>query len=166
MPTLFVMRHAKSAWDTGAADHERPLNDRGRRQALAAASFLADDEVDRVLCSTSKRTRQTLQRLIDGGFSAGEITFHEEIYASGLGDIMPLFQLLPDDVETTLLIGHWPGVEDLVSSLAVLDCHTGWDRVLSKFVTSAIATLQFDGSWSALAPQTATLVDFVTPGRD
>lgn len=166
MPTLFVMRHAKSAWDTGAADHERPLNDRGRRQALAAASFLADHEVDRVLCSTSTRTRQTLQRLIDGGFSAGGITFHPEIYGSRVGDIMPLLQGLPDDVGTTLLIGHWPGVEDLVSALAAMDFHPGWDRVLTKFVTSAIATLKFEGSWSALAPQTAALVDFVTPGRD
>lgn len=166
MHTLFVMRHAKSDWDTGDVDHERPLNGRGRRQALAAADFFADHRIDRVLCSTSRRTRQTLRRLEDGGFTAGQVTYHQEIYEAGVSNIMPLLRGLQEDVESALLIGHWPGVEDLVSSLGVVDEHPGWDRLMEKFVTSAIAVLAFEGPWSGLAPQSATLRHFVTPGRD
>ncbi len=167
MPILHVMRHAKSDWDTGDVDHARPLNSRGRRQALEAADhFVANRiEVDRVLCSTSVRTRQTLQRLLDGGLTAREISFHDEIYGATVADVMPLLRGLPDDASTALLIGHWPGVEDLVAALAVVDQHPGWSRLLEKFVTSAIAVIEFDGSWADLAPQQATLTDFVAPER-
>lgn len=161
MNTLLVLRHAKSAWDTGDVDHERPLNGRGRRQGFAAGEYLAahHPRVDRVLCSTSRRTRQTLQRAIDGGLVAGEITFHEEIYEAGVVDILSLLRELPDDVRTALVVGHWPGVELLVSRLA----RSG---AVERFVTSAVATLEFDVAWADLAAGVARLTDYVAPGRE
>lgn len=167
MATLYVMRHAKSSWDTGDPDHERPLNDRGRRQSLDAAEYLLSrgTPIERVLCSTSTRTRQTWHRLVDGGVTADEVTFHEEIYESTPADVLPLLRALPDDVATALLVGHFPCVTELVVELAVDDDHPAWEPLLAKFVTSGIATLEFDVPWSGLGPQTASLVDFVAPGR-
>lgn len=167
MPKLLVMRHAKSAWDTGDVDHARPLNSRGRRQALEAADYFLTDgiEVDHVLCSTSVRTRQTLERLLEGGITAHDVTFHDEIYGATAADVMPLLRGLPDEASTVLFLGHWPGVEDLVVDLAVTDQHPGWGRLLEKFVTSAIAVIEFDGSWAELSSQQATLSDFVVPQR-
>lgn len=167
MHKLLVMRHAKSSWDTGAVDHERPLNGRGRRQALAAGQVVAADHgpIDRTLCSTSKRTRETLQRLQDGGADAGTVTFHEEIYESTVDDVLPLITALPDDASTVLLIGHYPCVTELVVHLAARDGHPRWDLLLEKFVTSGIATLEFEAPWSELRARSGRLLDFVAPGR-
>lgn len=166
MPTLLVMRHAKSAWDTGRPDHQRPLNGRGYRNAHEMAAHLAPHHpIDRVLCSTSQRTRETLARLQDGGLQATEITFHDDIYEAAVSDILPLLRFLSDDADTVLLIGHWPGVEDLVLHLARRDDNQAWEPLLSKFVTAAVATIELDGPWSGLAPGRGRLVDFVTPRR-
>lgn len=166
MYTLLVMRHAKSDWTTGDADHGRPLNGRGRRQGLAAAEHLVEySPIDRVLCSTSRRTRQTWQRVADGGVAAGEVTFHEEIYESTPADVAPLLQALPDGARTVLLVGHFPCVTQLVLELALHDDHPTWTPVLSKFVTSGIATLELRKPWAELARHSGRLVDFVAPGR-
>ena len=62
--TLLLLRHAKSDYPAGVADHERPLAPRGIREAALAGNWLRAHApgVDAVLCSTATRTRQTLER--------------------------------------------------------------------------------------------------------
>ena len=62
--TLLLLRHAKSDYPAGVADHERPLAPRGKREAALAGDWLRANvpAVDAVLCSTATRTRETLAR--------------------------------------------------------------------------------------------------------
>ena len=65
MKRLILVRHAKSDWSLGMADHDRPLNVRGRASAAAIGRWLREKNLrpDQVLCSTATRTRETLDLL-------------------------------------------------------------------------------------------------------
>lgn len=162
---LLVMRHAKSSWATPEPDHERPLNKRGIRDGFAAGQWLAREfgELDRVLCSTAKRTRLTWEQVLEGGGGAGEISYHEQMYESPVSSFRELITTLPEEVGTALFLGHWPGVQDLVRELATRDDHPGWASMDLKFPTSAIAVLEFEGPWAKLQPGDARLQEYFIP---
>lgn len=163
--TLVIFRHAKSSWKQPDPDHSRGLNKRGRRDGVAAGSWLAGQvgAIDHVLCSTATRTRLTWERAQLGGAVARGISYHDELYEAPVSALVGRIAGLAEDVDTALFIGHWPGVEELVTTLARRDDHPGWDQIDEKFPTSAIAVLRVPGEWSALAAGKARLTDFVIP---
>ncbi|QGU07867.1 phosphohistidine phosphatase [Corynebacterium occultum] len=162
---LLVMRHAKSSWATPEPDHERPLNKRGIRDGFAAGQWLAEQigDIDHVLCSTAARTRLTWERVEDGGARATGISYHEQMYESPVSSFRELITALPESAGTVLFLGHWPGVQDLVREVATRDNHPGWASMDLKFPTSAIAVLEFEGTWEKLQPGDAQLREYVVP---
>jgi phosphohistidine phosphatase len=163
---LIVLRHAKSSWDDpGLDDHERPLAPRGRRALEVMSSHIksAGIEPDLVLCSSSRRTRETLAGLDVGGRHLIE----PALYSAGCDEVMSRLRELPDDVSTAMLIGHNPAAQVLVLRLTNHDGtrfeDPGRDAVKRKFPTGALATMSFQCAWNELAPGRARLEDFVTP---
>jgi phosphohistidine phosphatase len=159
---LYLLRHAKSSWDEpGLADRDRPLAPRGERASKVMAEHLRDEGIapQLVLCSPSKRTRETLARL--GLEEGSEVRFEDELYAASAGDMLEVLQGVPDEVESVMVIGHNPGMEGLALELAAGG--DDLDRMREKFPTAALAALAFDGAWSELAPGGAELVSFVEP---
>jgi phosphohistidine phosphatase len=176
---LLVMRHAKSAWPEGVADHDRPLGPRGLRDAPAAGRFLAEHggPPDLVLCSPARRARRTWE------LAAAELdspvptpTLHDpRLYGADGAELLDVLHGVPDEVATLLLVGHNPGLEDLVLLLAAGDdgsdevaravgtSQVALDRVRTKFPTSAIAVLTWHGTWTDLRPGLALLADLVVP---
>lgn len=166
MGTLLVMRHAKSSWNTGVEDFLRPLNKRGRRQGATAGQYLAEQHpsIDTVLCSSSTRTRQTWQLVQDAGIDA-PVTYVDDIYEADVTNLIDAVRTLGDG-ETVLLIGHFPGVHDLVEFLAEPDGSQGMEELDDGFVTSAIATLTIPVLWNGLIEGCGRLTSFVAPGRE
>lgn len=165
--TLHLLRHAKSSWkDPGQADHDRPLNGRGRRAADAMGAFLAREgpPPTHVLCSSSARTRETWDRLrkfLDGEPDA---TFEPDLYLASAAGMLELLRSRGGEAPCVLLIGHNPGTAELALKLAGSGDEDGWHRMRAKFPTGALATLAFEvASWSALAPATGVLRRFTTP---
>jgi phosphohistidine phosphatase len=117
------------------------------------------------LCSTSERTRQTLDGIRAGGASAGDTRFDERIYDASAAGLLELLREVPDSVSAVLMIGHAPGIPVLATSLARNDSGSTdvLDRLSRGFPTSGLAVLEFDGHWAELAPETAHLRDFVVP---
>jgi phosphohistidine phosphatase len=153
---LVVVRHAKSAWPDDVPDPERPLNARGRRDAPAAGRWIRDrvGHLDAVVCSPATRTRQTW-RLIAAELDAPpDPAFDERVYAASAGTLLAVVGELPDHVGAALLLGHNPGVAELVAAL------TGEEPEMK---TSAIAVVDLGGSWGDAAPGRATLADHATP---
>jgi phosphohistidine phosphatase len=164
MKTLFLLRHAKSSWDDpGLADHDRPLAPRGKRAANAIAEHLRDEGVapELVLCSSSQRTRETLERIAPALGDEVRVEIERELYAASPDRLLERLRAVDDDAESVMLIGHNPGIEQLALSLAG-DGEKLTD-VRRKYPTAALATLEFDGRWSELEPGTARLTDFVKP---
>ncbi|MFE5892927.1 SixA phosphatase family protein [Streptomyces sp. NPDC056462] len=157
---LVVLRHAKSAWPEGVADHERPLAPRGLRDAPVAGRMLAEADClpDLALCSTAVRARATWELAASQWGTPPPVRHDPRLYAADVPDLLAVTQEVSAEVETLLLVGHNPGLEDLVLDLAGDDLDGALDEVRTKFPTSAIAVLAWHGTtWRALTPGTALL---------
>lgn len=161
--TLLLMRHAKSDYPEGVADHERPLAPRGVREAGLAGDWLraSAPTVDAVLCSTATRARQTLAHT---GIDA-PVQYSERLYGATPGTMIVEIGRTADDVGTLLVIGHEPTMSDLALTLADDDeTDTAvMERISTKFPTSAIAVLSVNWAWSELEPGRAALTGFEVP---
>lgn len=109
---LIVMRHAKSDWHAGAAtDHARPLNHRGRRDAPRIAQRIVELgwEPEVVLSSDSTRTRETYELMAQHFAESVIVHYLESLYHAGPRELVEALQLLPDEVQTVMALGHNPG---------------------------------------------------------
>ncbi|MEU6672069.1 histidine phosphatase family protein [Streptomyces sp. NPDC046727] len=163
---LVVLRHAKSAWPDGVEDHRRPLAPRGMRDAPAAGRALAaaGSLPDLALCSTAVRARRTWELVSAEWATPPPVRYDGRLYAADVPDLLEVVHEVPADVRTLLLIGHNPGLEELVRALAADGLDDTLDRLREKFPTSAIAVLTWHGTeWEALAPGAALLTSFTVP---
>lgn len=163
---LFVLRHAKSSWDNpGLEDHERPLAPRGQRACVVMAEHIRASGIapEVVLCSTSRRTRETLA----GVDPPGERVIEAGLYSASTDDVIDRLRQVPDTVDSVMLVGHNPASQMLVLRLSRRNGGGASSperaAVERKFPTGALATLTFEGSWSVLAPGSALLTEFLTP---
>ncbi|MGP3927722.1 SixA phosphatase family protein [Streptomyces sp. 8N616] len=165
---LYVLRHAKSARPDGVADQDRPLAPRGRRDAPAAGRWLRDTGAapDLVLCSPAWRTRETWDLAapeLRAGGAAPQVTYDAGVYQATAEELLALVRQIPADVRTLLLIGHNPGLQDLILMLSGEADGDALVRTREKFPTSAIAVLRVPDPWSALAPGAARLTEMAVP---
>ncbi|MBV9720355.1 MAG: histidine phosphatase family protein [Mycobacterium sp.] len=161
--TLVLLRHAKSAYPEGVADHDRPLAPRGRREAGLAGEWLRTNlpAVDAVLCSTAIRARETLAHTaVDA-----PVRYVDWLYAATPTSVVHEITRVGDDVATLLLIAHEPTMSQLALGLAGSDSANpaAAERLSTKFPTSAMAVLRFGRSWKDLELGNAQLVDFHVP---
>jgi phosphohistidine phosphatase len=116
-----------------------------------------------VLCSTARRTQDTLDFLRPHLPDTTGISIEDDLYGAPAPLLLARLRLVPDGTPSVLLVGHNPGVEDLVRGLGRHGDAGLIGRVRAKFPTAALATLAFDGPWRALGPDAATLEGFVVP---
>ncbi|MFF2496495.1 SixA phosphatase family protein [Agromyces sp. NPDC058064] len=159
MKTLYLVRHAKSDWgDPMLDDHERPLNDRGLRDAPAMGHRLAERGVapDRIVTSTAVRARSTarlLARVL--GIGDDHVVELDELYAASGRGILNVAADLDDELGVAMLVGHNPGMSDAVGEL------TGeW----VELPTCAVVECRVDvDSWAELVEGTGELLAVDTP---
>lgn len=162
---LLVFRHAKAARPAGVDDHDRRLAPRGEDDARAAGRWLhaAPWTLDRVLCSSAARARETWLRAAAEMTAKPQVTYEKRAYPGDVSTLVELLRSTPDDVDTLVLVGHNPALEDLVVTLTGDAVGDARERVEAKFPTSAIAVLTLPGAWSALDAGAATLTEVVVP---
>ena len=155
--TLILLRHAKSDWSTGEADVDRPLAERGRRQAPEAGRWLAANigRINLAVVSPATRAHSTWEIVAAQLDVPPRTRFEDRVYAASDDELLAVVRDLPDDAATVVLVGHNPGLEDLVALL------TGTGEPV-PMKTSALAVLRFSGAWADARPGGATLV---TSGR-
>ncbi|WP_027500642.1 SixA phosphatase family protein [Rhodococcus sp. UNC363MFTsu5.1] len=156
---LILLRHGKSAYPDGVADHERPLARRGQREAALAGDWirLTQPAVDAVLCSTATRTRLTLEA---SGVDA-PARYVDTLYGASAAEIVQEVASTDEAVRTLLVVGHEPGIPD--TALALDPGGSLADRIADRFPTSAMATLAVAGSWADILGSGAHLTDFHIP---
>ncbi len=159
--TLLVLRHSKSAYPAGTADADRPLSDRGRRDAAKAGRWLRDQGLtpDLVVCSTAERTRETWDLVSDQLGWAGDeprmLRYDPRLYEASPGDLLTVVQETPDETRILALVGHNPGSAELVLALA--------GQPGLSFPTSALAVIGLRGGWAGVSPGSGTLGTLWTP---
>jgi phosphohistidine phosphatase len=165
MPDLILMRHAKSAWDNDATpDFDRPLAPRGRRDAKAMSALVARDfRPDRILCSPSRRTRETLALLTPALGEAIDVVYLDALYDHP-GDYTDVIAAHGGQARRLMVLGHNPAIQATALALVAAGDDKLRSRLHAKYPTSAVAVIGLPGPWPAIAPLSGRLVAFVEPG--
>jgi len=165
--TLTLLRHAKSGWDEAVPrDFDRPLNAKGRRAALLVGQHLRKCELafDHVVVSPAVRVTETIAGVEAGYGAALGAVEDRRAYLASAGTLLDIVRETPGDAERLLLIGHNPGLEDLVLLLVPGASNDLRDRVEEKYPTGAVAEIGFDVTdWSGVAAGGGTLTRFICP---
>ncbi len=162
---LVVVRHGKSAWPLGVPDRERPLGKRGLRDAPMMGERIARlvGPLDTVVISPARRATETWQ-LMEVHLPHGrDVRRDARVYDSWGAQMMDVVRELPDASTTALLLGHEPGVSELVLTLATMADRALRGRVGTKFPTCAVAVLRADRAWASFRPGCADFELFTTP---
>jgi phosphohistidine phosphatase len=161
---LYLLRHAKSSWElAGERDHERGLTPRGRDDVALISKFMRKSKIapDLVICSSARRTTETLGGLDKTIVKHAKIQLTEDAYRASVADLLDLLRTIRPRHRSVLFVGHNPAIHDLAVDLA-----RGGDdlqRMATKFQTAGLAEFAFDGGWSRLGPDGAELVAFTAP---
>jgi len=161
---LFLLRHAKSSWaDPSVRDHDRPLNDRGRRAAATMGDHLRKRGwvPDVVLCSSARRTCETATLL--GLPDTSELVVEHDLYLADPDTVLHRIRAVDDRAAAVMVIGHNPTMHEVALDLVADGNKHALRNLGEKYPTGALAVFDVDGAWLALAPASAHLAAFVTP---
>jgi phosphohistidine phosphatase len=167
MRILYLLRHAKSdRSNAGIADSERPLAPRGKRDAPAMGAYMHEHgyRPDLILCSTARRTRETLALLQPalGGAIAAE--FDRKLYLAAPDVMLRRLRDVDESVAGVMVIGHNPGLAHLAAALAPRGDRRALARMREKYPTSGLAVIHLHiDRWEQIEPGAGTLTDFMVP---
>jgi phosphohistidine phosphatase len=161
MKQLLLIRHAKSDWDhPGLSDHDRPLNDRGRRDCPRMAEALRSRGItpDLIVTSTAVRAATTAEAIAGGlGLDTAAIARRSELYLAPPQLILRVIQGLDESAETVLIFGHNPGMHEAVGRLC-------GDEAVGDFPTLAVARIELDvDHWGAVEWGDGVLLECIVP---
>ena len=168
MIILTLLRHAKSRLaNLGQADIDRPLNDRGKRDALAIGRHMASLKLEPqlVLCSPARRAKDTWELVAKKLKTSPLIKIEPNIYDFGDGTaLMELLRRQGRDTKLILLVGHNPSIDGLAKKLVEKGSDQLRERLVKKFPTATFAVISLDlENWKAVKDDSGTLLHFVRP---
>jgi phosphohistidine phosphatase len=165
---LGLYRHAKSNWnDARARDFDRPLSERGRRGAAIMARHIRDYGVkwNRIIASPAVRVAETIEIGGETSPASFKVNWDRRIYLASSATLLDLLREVDDEPEAVLMVGHNPGLEDLIFDLVPDDGGSPLrDMVEEKFPTAAFAVLELDiEHWADLREDSARLTHLMRP---
>jgi phosphohistidine phosphatase len=155
---LVLIRHAKSDWNVGVDDYNRPLNERGRKDAPNIGKHLKAINLlpDKIVSSSAERAINTARLIANGvGFPLSEIIETRELYHASHLSILKQVNHTKNDVNTLFIVGHNPGISDFLSYLV------DEDYELKTCCVAEISLLVPD--WSSLFKGTCVLKQYISP---
>ena len=166
MKRLLLLRHANSAWPEGVEDHDRPLGDRGRRDAPRMGAHIASEGLDPdfALVSPARRTQETWTLVSPALAKPCPSRTVASIYEAEPAAILAAIRQAPEESGTLLVIGHNPGFEDVAALLAPAGEATALARMRTKYPTAGLAVIALaTARWNEVAPGEGQLEGFITP---
>ena len=168
MLTLSLLRHAKSSWtDPQIEDFTRPLAQRGIAGAAVMAAYFAESGLhpDLILCSTSARTKATLDLVIDSfGKPRPQVLYEDALYLASATEILERLRTVPGRVRHVMVIGHNPGLQALALDLVGIGGREEITALATKLPTLGLATVTFEArAWADIRTASGRLAAFVAP---
>jgi len=162
---LLILRHAKSDWGSGAqSDFDRPLSRRGKRDAPKVGAWLYREGLvpDYVVSSPAERARQTTLKVCKAlEIGKKRVVWDPDLYEASVPRMLDALSRCPSDAETVLLVGHNPGLEELVQHLVGDDLEPPGDGKLMP--TATLVRLEMPGDWRRLDQGCAQLISITRP---
>ena len=161
--SLVMIRHAKSSWANPLqSDFERPLNERGQKEAPEMGERLKELNIvpDLIIASSAKRTKQTAKKIADAvGYAPDNIRWEEKLYHCIPSVFEELLYEVGDDVATLFIVAHNPGITEFVNMLA-----PGFS--VENMPTCGIAGVDFEANeWSKFFSAERKIILFEYPGK-
>lgn len=168
MKRLTLLRHAKSSWDDAVTrDFDRPLNEKGKRAAAIIGKFIKRNDLafDQVLASPAVRVIETLEQVEPASGLSFEPQWDRKIYLASSVTLIDVLRGANADADHVLMVGHNPGLEDLIFDLVPDDGSSeARGDVEIKYPTAALAELSLDiENWSDIKDSCAALDRFTRP---
>ncbi len=167
MLTLSLLRHAKSSWKNPTLpDHERPLNSRGKAAAPVMGKAMANHGLvpDLVLCSTARRTRDTLDLVLPELKAEPKVVYEDGLYHGTPNEMLAILQAAPGNAGHILLVGHNPELQRFVLDLIGSGPKHLKDRIEAQLPTAALVVIRFMfGAWKDIGLNEGKLELFLTP---
>jgi phosphohistidine phosphatase len=163
---LGLFRHAKSDWqDPRARDFDRPLNARGRKGAALMGRHIAESGFHWERMISAIRCAETIELACQAAGQPVAVNWDRRIYLASSATLLDLLRETDGDPASILMVGHNPGLEDLIFDLVPDDGTSPLrDVVEVKFPTAAYAVLEFDiERWADLKERSARLVHLTRP---
>ncbi len=146
MKSLLIIRHAKSSWEPGVSDHERPLNKRGFSDADLIGNYLADKNLDfdQVYSSSANRALTTARIICEElSYPLHQIHFTKDLYCFDSMDLINFIKKLPNQHHKVVVFGHNHGITDFVNTIG--------DKFFINIPTSGAVSLKFNvNDWSKI----------------
>jgi phosphohistidine phosphatase len=159
MKHLFLVRHAKSSWDEpGLTDIERPLNNRGKKDAPFMGKIIAAKKFkpDLIISSPAQRARKTAIAFADEfDMKKKEIVFDDKIYEATSSELLEIIRNIDKDFKSVMLFGHNPGLTNLNNTLS--------QKYIDNIPTCGIVALKFEEDWKDIKPKSAVQEFFEYP---
>ncbi|MDP3149612.1 MAG: histidine phosphatase family protein [Ignavibacteria bacterium] len=141
MKILYIVRHAKSSWESGITkDFDRPLNNRGNHSADIMSKFISEKEIkiEKIVSSPAKRAITTAKIFAKAlKINESEIQLEEKIYEASLKTLLEVVHELDDSVSSVMLFGHNPGLTSLANNFGAK---------IDNLPTCAIVAFEFDAA--------------------
>ena len=167
MLTLLLLRHAKAEQAVhGMDDIDRPLAPRGRSDSPRMGAFIAAEALmpDLILCSTARRTRETLELAAPAFGAAIATRLEPAIYEATTARLLAVIRRTPAAVHRLMLVGHNPGFENLTSDLVRTAEKQAAEQIERKYPTSGLAVMTFQAdAWAKIVPRSGHLTIFTAP---
>ena len=160
---LYIMRHAKSDWSgPQTSDFERPINKRGTRNAMRIGEWMNENNhiPQKIISSPAVRAKETIELVTEqiSKFNLEDLTYEDELYLAGFTQLIEFINTYKDKVQSLMLVGHNPGIENLVNYL----CDKSGDK--ETIVTTAnLFIFKFSSDSFNTAVDTIELVEAIKP---
>ena len=159
MKTLYLARHAKSYWkDQSIPDFDRPLNNRGKRDAPFMGEVLKDKKIKigLIISSPAKRTRKTaIEIAAKIGYPEKNILYNEELYEASSTSLIKTLKKVDEKYDSIMMFGHNPG-------LTLLNNHIS-NHYIDNIPTCGIVALEIDNKWNEIDKNTCNFLFFEYP---
>ena len=160
MKLLYILRHAKSDWDDfSISDFDRSLSERGERDVPKMGDFLAKKGtlLDKIIASSAVRAKTTALKIAPYlRYPVENIVFEQVLYLAEQNTIRYLIQNQSDDIKKLMIVGHNPGLTDIVNSIS--------SSKIDEIPPAGIVALRFaTDQWSEVCKENSTFWFFESP---
>ena len=158
MKTIYLLRHAKSDWNyPNIPDFDRPLNERGLKDAKRLSAFLEDGKYtfDKIYCSAAVRTTQTHDRVLGRVHFDADTEFSQDLYHCDSDHILTLLKMQPNSLNSVMIINHMPTIQIIYERLA--------GESIYNYPTCTFAAIEFSGDWFDIDNNSCNKKLFLSP---
>jgi phosphohistidine phosphatase len=167
MLTLFLLRHAKSSWSNPMlADRDRPLATRGMKDAPLIGKAMAERSIDPelVLCSSARRTRDTLELILPELRVEPKVVYEDALYHASPEEMLEILHGIQPGANRIMVVGHNPEIQAFAIDLVGSGPKHLRERLMTKFPTAALVVINFaSGLWKSVTVNSGTLNLFLAP---